>query len=144
VTPGDPLLRRGGSDANEWYTLIIMLARLALAAVALLSAIGCAEGQYRTTDGKSWPGGVVFESTLGEWVVVHSAEHDLSCPTARVTLPGSSNTDWIVEACGQRATYRFVESDHTWQPVMLSRVTMTGCSVDCGPPVVGAAAPPSN
>jgi hypothetical protein len=124
--------------------LVIVWSRLALAAVALLSAAGCAEWQYRTTDGHSWPGGVVFESALGEWVVVHSAEHDLSCPTARVTLQGSSSTDWIVEACGQRVTYRFVASEHTWQPVLLSRVTMTGCSVDCGPPVVGAAAQPNN
>ena len=121
-----------------------MLARLTLAAAALattLTAAGCAEGQYRTTDGRSWPGGVVFEAAVGKWVVQHSAEHDLSCATVRVTLEGSSSTDWIVEGCGQRATYRFVESGHTWEPLRVSRVSMTECMVDC-PPSMGTAAIP--
>jgi hypothetical protein len=116
-------------------------ARLTLASVALLSVVGCAESHYRTTDGQLWPGGVVFETATAEWVVVHSAEHDLSCSTARVTVQGSSTSDWVVEACGQRATYRFAESGHTWQPLLLSRVTMEGCSSDCGPPATAARSP---
>jgi hypothetical protein len=112
----------------------MMCVRFALASVALLSVAGCAEWQYRTTDGRLWPGGVGgFETPLGEWVVVHSAEHDLSCPAARVTLQGSSSTDWIVEGCGQRVTYRFVASQHTWRPLMVARVTLDQCSVDCAP-----------
>jgi hypothetical protein len=111
----------------------MMRAHFALSSVALLWVAGCAEWQYRTTDGRSWPGGVVFENAQAEWVVTHSAEHDFSCANNRIISEGSSSQDWIVEACGTRATYRFVAQGHTWQPLMVSRVAMNECSVDCGP-----------
>jgi hypothetical protein len=116
-----------------------MWARLTVASVALLCATGCAEWHYQSTDGQSWPGGVVFENAPAQWVVIHSAQHDFSCPKARVIGEGSSSEDWIVEACGQRATYRFVGAEHTWQPILVSRVVLNECTVDCGP-MAGAAA----
>jgi hypothetical protein len=114
-----------------------MLMRVALGSLALAAALaagGCAEWRYQGTDGTSWPGGTVFEGKLASWVVVSSAKHDLPCDTPKITGEGSLEVEWVVEGCGQRVTYRYLPSGHTWKAALVSRIAMNGCVADCPPP----------
>lgn len=95
----------------------------ALGLALLLSAGGClSEWQYSASDGTKAPGGTVFENKSASSIVVQSAKHDIPCDSPAVAAEGTLDVPWVVQGCGQRLTYRFVTSDHTWQSALIARV----------------------